>query len=93
MERLHVDGQRLLIGSSGLALWDAATQQRLYKYPGHAVGCPCHLLAFSCEHPPWSLLALLCTEHPASLLPAVPQMASKVAEVVADSCGCPSFQP
>ena len=31
------DGQRLLLGSLGLALWDAASQQRLYKYAGHAV--------------------------------------------------------
>ncbi len=33
----HADGQSLLLGSSGLAVWDAVTQQRLYKYPGHVV--------------------------------------------------------
>lgn len=39
------DGQSLLLGSSGLAVWDAVTQQRLYKYPGHVT--PADALAYS----------------------------------------------
>ena len=39
----HADGQSLLLGSSGLAVWDSVTQQRLYKYPGHVVRLSQHL--------------------------------------------------
>ncbi|DBA70251.1 TPA: hypothetical protein ACH3X2_012157 [Trebouxia sp. C0005] len=39
------DGQSLLLGSSGLAVWDAVTRQRLYKYPGHVT--PADALAYS----------------------------------------------
>ncbi|KAL3140509.1 hypothetical protein ABBQ32_005092 [Trebouxia sp. C0010 RCD-2024] len=39
------DGQQLMVGGAGLAMWDASTQQRLYKYPGHTT--PVDALAFS----------------------------------------------
>lgn len=39
------DGQRVMVGGAGLAMWDASSQQRLYKYPGHAT--PVDAVAFS----------------------------------------------
>ena len=27
----------MLVGGAGLAMWDVASHQRLYKYPGHTV--------------------------------------------------------
>lgn len=42
---LCADGQQLMVGGAGLAMWDASTQQRLYKYPGHTVRPLSHVTA------------------------------------------------
>ena len=44
------DGQRVMVGGAGLAMWDASSQQRLYKYPGHAVRFLSSLPQFARHH-------------------------------------------